>query len=129
MALDTATEATLQRLLYPGLIWRFKKFLGIGGEKKLKESLQVVENYMNDAITARKEAPSDDLLSRFLNKRDVNGEPFTSSVLQRIALNFVIAGRDTSSVALSWFFWLVMHHPETEEKIIDEISTDRKSVV
>ncbi|XP_050239110.1 cytochrome P450 86A1-like [Quercus robur] len=123
MAFDTATEATLQRLLYPGLIWRFEKLLGIGGEKKLKESLQVVENYMNDAIEARKEAPSDDLLSRFLNKHDVNGKPFTSSVLQHIALNFVLAGRDTSSVALSWFFWLVMHHPETEEKIINEIST------
>ena len=123
IAFDTATEATLQRLLYPGFIWRFEKLFCIGGEKKLKDSLQVVENYMNDAVTARKESPSDDLLSRFLNKRDVDGKPFTSSVLQRIALNFVLAGRDTSSVALSWFFWLVMNHPEIEEKIVKEIST------
>jgi fatty acid omega-hydroxylase len=123
MAFDTATESTLQRLLYPGFLWRFGKIFSIGAERRLKESLKVVENYMNDAITARKESPSDDLLSRFMNKHDVDGKPFSMSVLQRIALNFVLAGRDTSSVALSWFFWLVMHYPEVEDKIVKEIST------
>lgn len=123
VAFDTATEATLQRLLYPGLLWRFENVLGVGAEKRLKDSLKVVENYMNDAITARKEAPSDDLLSRFLKKRDVDGNVFSYSVLQRIALNFVLAGRDTSSVALSWFFWLVMNNPEVESRIVAELTT------
>ncbi|XP_044482643.1 cytochrome P450 86A1-like [Mangifera indica] len=122
VAFDTATEATLQRLLYPGFLWRFKKMFGVGAEKRLKKSLQVVEDYMNGAIEARKESPSDDLLSRFMKKRDVDGKLFPSSVLQRIALNFALAGRDTSSVALSWFFWLVMSHPHVEQKIIQEIS-------
>ncbi|GKU93306.1 hypothetical protein SLEP1_g6911 [Rubroshorea leprosula] len=58
-----------------------------------------------------------------LSYRDVNGDQFPTSVLQRIALNFVLAGRDTSSVALSWFFWLVMNQPEIEKKIISEISS------
>ncbi|XVF68941.1 hypothetical protein PTKIN_Ptkin11bG0041500 [Pterospermum kingtungense] len=127
IAFDTATEATLNRLLYPGLLWRLKKILGVGMEKRLKSSLQIVENYMNDTIEARKETPSDDLLSRFMKKRDAVGNLFTSEVLQRIALNFVLAGRDTSSVALSWFFWLVMNNPEIEQKIIDEISTVLRS--
>lgn len=123
VAFDTATEATLQRLLYPGFLWRVEKIFGIGSEKKLKKSLQIVETYMDDAIAARKENPSDDLLSRFLKKKDVDGNFFPISILQRIALNFVLAGRDTSSVALSWFFWLVMNNPEVEAKIINEIST------
>ncbi|XVF05365.1 hypothetical protein REPUB_Repub05bG0165800 [Reevesia pubescens] len=122
IAFDTATETTLYRLLYPGFLWRLEKILGIGAEKRLKSSLQIVENYMNDAIEARKQAPSDDLLSRFMKRRDAGGNLFTSAVLQRIALNFVLAGRDTSSVALSWFFWLIMNHPEVEQKIINEIS-------
>ncbi|KAL5580792.1 hypothetical protein UlMin_013234 [Ulmus minor] len=122
IAFDTATEATLQRLLYPGFLWRLQKIFSIGMERRLKKSIQIVENYMNEAIAARKENPSDDLLSRFLKKRDVDGNLFPTSVLQRIALNFVLAGRDTSSVALSWFFWLVMNHHDVEEKIISEIS-------
>ncbi|CAM8955480.1 unnamed protein product [Rhodiola kirilowii] len=127
IAFDSATEATLQRLLYPGFLWRLKKLFNFGAERKLQKSLKVIENYMTGAITARKGTPSDDLLSRFLKKRDVNGEPFPSEILQRIALNFVLAGRDTSSVAMSWFFYLVMSNPTVENKIINEISTVLKS--
>ncbi|CAA2954427.1 cytochrome P450 86A1 [Olea europaea subsp. europaea] len=123
IAFDSATEATLQRLLYPGLLWRLKKLVSIGAEKRLEKSLQVIENYMSEALEARKEAPSDDLLSRFIKKRDVEGNLFPNSVLKRIALNFVLAGRDTSSVALSWFFWLVMNNQRVENKIISELST------
>lgn len=123
IAFDSATEATLQRLLYPGILWRLKKIFGFGAEIRLKKSLEIVESYMSDALDARKETPSDDLLSRFMKKRDVDGNLFPNSVLKRIALNFVLAGRDTSSVALSWFFWLVMNNPKVEEKIINELST------
>ncbi|KAD3068205.1 hypothetical protein R6Q59_017793 [Mikania micrantha] len=122
-AFDSATEATLQRLLYPGFMWRLKKLLGIGAEMRLRKSLQVVENYMTEALTARKLNPSDDLLSRFIKKRDVDGNAFPNDVLKRIALNFVLAGRDTSSVALSWFFWLVMNNPSVESKVINELTT------
>ncbi|KAF6153528.1 hypothetical protein GIB67_027395 [Kingdonia uniflora] len=122
-AFDSATESTLQRLLYPDFLWRVQRAIGFGAERRLKKSLEVVENYMTDAIMARKENPSDDLLSRFMKKRDADGNHFPGPVLHRIALNFVLAGRDTSSVALSWFFWLVMTHPRVEEKIIHEIST------
>ncbi|CAI9087399.1 OLC1v1021456C1 [Oldenlandia corymbosa var. corymbosa] len=123
LSFDSATEATLQRLLYPGFLWRIKKLFNFGAEMRLKKSLEVVENYMTEALDARKESPSDDLLSRFMKKRDADGNFFPSSVLKRIALNFVLAGRDTSSVALSWFFWLVMNNPRVEQKIITELTT------
>lgn len=78
---------------------------------------------MNDAISDRKGTPSDDLMSRFMKKRDIKGKPISATVLQRIILNFILAGRDTSSVALSWFFWLIMNHPQVEEKIVKEVTT------
>ena len=36
-------------------------------------------------------------------------------------MNFILAGRDTSSVALSWFFWLLHKNPKVEERILAEI--------
>ncbi|XP_020224547.1 cytochrome P450 86A1 [Cajanus cajan] len=122
VAFDSATEITLQRLLYPGILWKFQKLLSIGKERKMQQSLKIVETYMNEAISAREKSPSDDLLSRFMKKRDATGKPLSAAVLRQIALNFVLAGRDTSSVALSWFFWLVMNHPAVEQKIIDELT-------
>lgn len=85
--------------------------------------MQIVENYMSEALEARKERPSDDLLSRFMKKKDGDGNLYRSSVLKRIALNFVLAGRDTSSVALSWFFWLVMNSAAVEANIIRELTS------
>ncbi|MCI27510.1 cytochrome P450 86A2-like, partial [Trifolium medium] len=50
-------------------------------------------------------------------------ESYSEEFLQHVALNFILAGRDTSSVALSWFFWLCMKNPEVEENILIEICT------
>jgi cytochrome P450 len=62
--------------------------------------------------------PHDDLLSRFMRKGTYSDE-----ALQHVALNFILAGRDSSSVALSWFFWLVSTHPAVERKnICNEIA-------
>lgn len=72
LAFDTATEATMHRILYPGLRWRIQKLLDLGDERRLKQSLQIVDSYMNDAVLARKESPSDDLISRFMKKLDGN---------------------------------------------------------
>ncbi|CAO1944376.1 unnamed protein product [Urochloa humidicola] len=122
-AFDSATEATLQRFLFPSFLWRVKKALGVGSERSLRESLAIVDRYMTEAIAARKATPSDDLLSRFMKKRDGNGRAFPEDVLQWIALNFVLAGRDTSSVALSWFFWLIMQRRDVERRVVAEIAS------
>ncbi|KAK8938647.1 Cytochrome P450 86A1 [Platanthera zijinensis] len=122
-AFDTATEATLQRLLFPGVFWRIKKALNLGSERNLRLSLKVVDRYMTETISVRTNNPSDDLLSRFMKKRDGNGNVFSASVLQWIALNFLLAGRDTSSVALSWFFWTLMQRRDIERKVLAEIAS------
>ncbi|KAK6130014.1 hypothetical protein DH2020_036236 [Rehmannia glutinosa] len=125
-AFDRATEASLQRFILPEFIWKFKKWLRLGMELSLSHSLKHVDDYMTDVINTRKlelvsqqsgGSQHDDLLSRFMKKR----ESYTDKFLQHVALNFILAGRDTSSVALSWFFWLVTLNPKVEEKILIEI--------
>ena len=130
LAFDRATEATLQRFILPEVVWKLKKTLGLGMETSLTKSLRHIDKYLTDIIETRKQelqtqqqggsgTPHDDLLSRFMKKKESYSEEF----LQHVALNFILAGRDTSSVALSWFFWLVIQNPNVEEKIITEICT------
>ncbi|PON62896.1 Cytochrome P450, E-class, group I [Parasponia andersonii] len=129
-AFDRATEATLQRFILPEIIWKLKKWLGLGMEVSLSQSLKHMDKYLSNIINARKlellsqqedgsEATHDDLLSRFMKKK----ESYSDEFLQHVALNFILAGRDTSSVALSWFFWLVSQNKRVEEKILVEICT------
>ncbi|KAF2313327.1 hypothetical protein GH714_010379 [Hevea brasiliensis] len=129
VSFDRATEATLQRFILPEVVWKLKKWLRLGMETSLSQSLQHIDTYLSDIINSRKLElltaqnglatgnPHDDLLSRFMKKK----ESYTDKFLQHVALNFILAGRDTSSVALSWFFWLMSQHPKVEEKILTEI--------
>ena len=125
-AFDRATEASLQRFIFPEVLWRLRKWLRLGMEVSLSRSLVHVEEYLSSVIDARKLEllsqpkdgnPHDDLLSRFMKKK----ESYSDSFLQHVALNFILAGRDTSSVALSWFFYMMIQNPRIEEKILREI--------
>lgn len=118
-AFDRATEATLQRFILPEVLWRFRKWFRFGMEDTLSRSVAHVDRYLSAVIKARKlelNSGHDDLLSRFMRKGS-----YSDSSLQHVALNFILAGRDTSSVALSWFFWLVSTHPAAEQGIVTEL--------
>ncbi|KAL8106904.1 cytochrome P450 86A22-like [Apium graveolens] len=128
LSFDRATEAILQRFILPEMIWKLRRWLRLGMEVILSESITHVDEYLTNVISTRKlelisqqnnggGVPHDDLLSRFMKKK----ESYTDQFLQHVALNFILAGRDTSSVALSWFFWLVTKNPRVEEKILTEI--------
>ncbi|XP_044502185.1 cytochrome P450 86A8-like [Mangifera indica] len=125
-AFDRATEASLQRFILPEILWKLKKWLRMGMEVSLSRSLVHIDQYLSDVINARKlelltqqkdGSPHDDLLSRFMKKK----ESYSDEFLQHVALNFILAGRDTSSAALSWFFWLIIQNPIIEEKILQEL--------
>jgi fatty acid omega-hydroxylase len=124
-AFDRATEATLNRFIFPECVWRCKRWLGLGMEATLARSLEHVDRYLSPIIKARRQELAgggnhhhrhDDLLARFMREGSYSDES-----LQHVALNFMLAGRDTSSVALSWFFWLVSTHPDVEQEIVREL--------
>ncbi|XP_024992489.1 cytochrome P450 86A8-like [Cynara cardunculus var. scolymus] len=127
LAFDRATEASLQRFIFPEVIWKMRRWLRLGLEVSLSRSLVHVEEYLSSIISTRRHELStqlngslhDDLLSRFMRMK----ESYSDTFLQQVALNFILAGRDTSSVAMSWFFWLVIQHPKVEENILKEISS------
>ncbi|XP_028779479.1 cytochrome P450 86A8-like [Neltuma alba] len=132
LAFDRATEATLKRFILPEAIWKSKKWLRLGMEVTMAQSLKHIDQYLSGIINTRKleltskqngengtTVPHDDLLSRFMKKK----ESYSDQFLQHVALNFILAGRDTSSVALSWFFWLCTQNPKVEEKILVELCT------
>ncbi|CDY40805.1 BnaC02g41740D [Brassica napus] len=97
--------------------------------KMLKESIKGVDDFADEFIRTRKKEMSlegestkrSDLLTVFMGLRDEKGGSFSDKFLRDICVNFILAGRDTSSVALSWFFWLLEMNPEVEEKIMVEM--------
>lgn len=139
-AFEDATEATVLRFVMPTCIWKAMRYLDIGLERKLKVWIKAVDEFAQDVIRTRKKELASrcdddvddddqkkkkqqrtDLLTVFMGLKDESGRPFSEKFLRDICVNFILAGRDTSSVALSWFFWLLDRNPEVEEKILGEL--------
>ena len=131
-AFEDATEATVLRFVTPTCIWKIMRYFNLGMEKKLKDSIKEVDEFAEDVIRTRKKELSlqfdnnmskkrSDLLTVFMGLKDEDGHPFSNRFLRDICVNFILAGRDTSSVALSWFFWLLHHNPMVEERILEEL--------
>lgn len=118
-AFDYSTEMIAKGRFFDPITfsWRVKRYLNIGSEKRLKESIKIVNKFALDIIRSRKSNPcSDDLLSHFAKKEDS-----TEESLRDVIVNFLLAGRQTTSSTLTWFFWLLLSNPSVELNILDEI--------
>lgn len=129
-AFEDATEATVTRFVTPTAVWKAMRYLDLWVEKKLRRSIQRVDEFADEVIRARRKelelgldlkAAKSDILTVFMRLKDDDGKPFSHKFLRDICVNFILAGRDTSSVALTWFFWLIDRHPSVEERILEEI--------
>lgn len=47
---------------------------------------------------------------------------YSDQVLRDHVVNFIIAGRDTTAITLTWFTFNMCKHPEVAEKIYQEIT-------
>ncbi|XP_010247229.1 PREDICTED: cytochrome P450 94B3-like [Nelumbo nucifera] len=125
-AFDDASLLSVARFfdVHP-LWWKTKKALNIGSERRLREAIRMVHDFSDNIIRSRMEEEggkqsTEDLLSRFVAD-DLNSPEF----LRDIVISFILAGRDTTSSTLAWFFWLLSSRPDIEHNILDELKSIR----
>eukprot|EP00249_Psilotum_nudum_P032020 c47115_g1_i1 orf=542-2128(-) len=132
-AFDGVTEACSLRFALPESIWRFMKVIKVGKEHQLCKAMGTVEQFADEVIVSRRAQMSknsracntvenSDILSTFMQLKDRNGLPYSDKFLRDVAMNIILAGRDSASVSLTWFFWLLAMNPNVEENISQEIS-------
>ena len=64
-----------------------------------------------------------DLLSSLLAARGENGEKMSHRQLRDEVMTLLLAGHETTSLALCWTFYLLARHPEVERKLLEEIES------
>ncbi|OMO51170.1 Cytochrome P450 [Corchorus capsularis] len=134
-AFDDAAEICSSRLLSPiPNVWKIKRLLNVGSEKRLKEAIHVVNHFAMEIIKSKERqqqnshenrGKSKDLLSRFMSKTwemEFEDQDRKRKFLRDIIISFVLAGKDSTSTALTWFFWLINGHPRCLRLILDEVS-------
>merc|ERR1719461_536839 len=124
-AFDGAQALIPLRFINP--FWKLCRFFGIAGEGQGSVDFKVVREFARQVISERK--PSDDepdLLSLFMEeKHRYSKEAPSTRDLTDIALNFIIAGRDTTAQTLSYVFYMLNRRPDVLKKVMEEV--DRES--
>lgn len=119
---DLASKLSAERAMTASpLIWRVKRLLNLGSEKRLKEAIYVIDSLAQGVIKQKRKmgfSSHKDLLSRFM--RTVNDD---ETFLRDIIVSFLLAGRDTVASALTSFFWLMAENPNAQLAI--RVEADR----
>ncbi|CAO2840571.1 unnamed protein product [Amaranthus hypochondriacus] len=130
-AVSDLEHATVYRHLLPTCIWKMLRWLNLGQEKEYNLSWKILDDYIYKCIDEKKIKLRDgkdqdnvDLLTLFLNededKKTSLGQCKDKFLRDTIA-NFFLAGAETISVALAWFFDLLSKNPHVIDQIIEEL--------
>ncbi|KAJ4800266.1 Cytochrome P450 family protein [Rhynchospora pubera] len=124
-------EASCQILYrYFDVFWKFKRYLNVGSEAKMKKNIQLIDDFVYRVIGRKTKQlakkgqdilEKEDILSRFLQEKEKPSGGIDNKYLRDIILNFMIAGRDTTAGTLSWFFYMLCKHPSIQDKIAIEV--------
>ncbi|KAL5232218.1 hypothetical protein ABZP36_030994 [Zizania latifolia] len=93
------------------MVWCIMHALGVGHEHVLQRSLASVDKFKSDLLTVFTK----------MHVADTGTATYSDKFLHDICVNFILAGRDTLSMALAWFFWLLDKNPVIEANILKDI--------
>ncbi|KAM3288266.1 cytochrome 94C1 [Capsicum chacoense] len=118
LSFDLASNLSAKRAMTTSpIVWKIKRFLNIGSEKKLREAIEVINILAQEVIRQKRKlgfSNHKDLLSRFM------GSISDETYLRDIVISFLLAGRDTIASALTSFFYVIANHPEVAKSIREE---------
>ena len=98
--------------------------LPLPANRRFARALHELETVVYRIIADRRRSGRDeaDLLSMFLSARDEEtGAVMTDRQLRDEVMTMLLAGHETTSLALSWTYFLLSRHPAVERGVADEV--------
>lgn len=95
------------------------------GRIRYNRAVETFDAVVADIIRDHREAetPPDDVVSRLLHARDDEGNPMTDEQIRDEVLTLMLAGHDTTGLALTYIWYLLATNPRVEEKLVTELDT------
>jgi cytochrome P450 len=92
--------------------------------RRFQAARAVLRGAVDHVITERRRSPSDsaDLLSMLMSARDEEtGEAMTDEQLRVEVTTFLLAGQETTSLALTWTWYLLSQNARARQRLEDEL--------
>ena len=116
-ALEVCLAQGTAQMLSMGLL---QPWMPTPGNLRAKRAERRLNRVTREVIERGRHGAPDghDVLSRMLVHRDPHtGEPMDEQLLVDEVKSLILAGHETTSLALSWTFYLLAQHPEIEERL------------
>ncbi|KAK9289947.1 hypothetical protein L1049_008109 [Liquidambar formosana] len=127
-------EVMLHRHIMPRSIWKLQRWLGIGKEKIHTHAYKTIDLALTKYLSMKQEEMSRgtklkdedkegfDMLKFFLTQEsEIYGKTLTDQIMKGNLVGLIFGVQDTTSIALTWLFWLISKNPSVETKIREEI--------
>lgn len=128
-AFDGMISCVTARHIVPPWIWKAMRAMPfkVGNEGAIKRNMRVINAFADEVLDSRQHA-----LQRITDESGVKYNDIISlysthdpslsrEQLKHIAMNMIIAGRDTTRLILSWCFYEMCQRPEIKAKVFAEI--------
>ncbi|PRQ08832.1 Epi-isozizaene 5-monooxygenase/(E)-beta-farnesene synthase [Enhygromyxa salina] len=119
-AISDAVELISQRVT---AVAEFPSWVPTPGNRRLERAVAGLNRVVRQIIDHRRASGEDrdDLLGALLRGRDDNGAALEYEQLRDEVVTMVVAGHETTAVALGWTLWLLSQHPDLRARMIEEI--------
>jgi cytochrome P450 len=109
----------LSTLLPPPYSWPLPR------NRRTHKAEQVVRNRIQRFIDERRNSPIErnDFLSILLQAKDEDGKPMSDEQVMAECATLFGAGHETTATALSWTWYLLCQHPESYQKVQQEVDS------
>lgn len=88
------------------------------GNLKTRRTLARLNRVVHEIIALRRaRTGGDDLLGWLLESRDEDGQAMDDRQLRDEVVTLILAGHETTAIALSWTFFLLAKHPEVADRL------------
>jgi cytochrome P450 len=94
--------------------------------RRFQAARAVLQGAVEHVISQRRRNPSEraDLLSMLMSARDEDtGESMTDEQLRVEVTTFLLAGQETTSLALTWTWYLLSQHADVQRRLEEEIDS------
>ncbi len=107
-------------------LWVLPYWLPTPRNLKSRRAIRHLDALVHRIIEERRASSQDrgDLLSMLVDAQDADdGTRMTGRQVRDEVMTLFLAGHETTAAALSWIWYLLARHPETEARLADELRT------
>ncbi len=119
-AMTAITDEIASRFARPFVI---PDAVPLPGHVRYRRGLRRIEQVVARMVQERRSHPEDtgDLLSMLMLARDEQGQPMSDRQLRDEVVTLLLAGHETTALALSWTWHLITSHPEVQDVLASEV--------